>query len=169
MLFRSVLSYSLDKPKDVNIIVVTSPWIRLAFEPPKVKVKLATMLGKLLPAFSQNTGLNPYHLSQNPSVGKDYIKDKLVHDKISVSMYLGILDAGNEIISRKDLGLPCLLLHGSDDKITSWPASQEFANNNNNVNYKLWDGYYHELHNEDDKDKIMEYIYTWIIKKADLN
>lgn len=120
-------------------------------------------LGKFFPAFVQKTGLNTDHLSKNPTVGENYNKDPLVHDKISVSMYLGILNAGNEIMKRTNLNIPCLLFHGTDDEITSWKASEEFASENKkNVELKLWDGQYHELHNEDNRGKIMEYVYSWL-------
>jgi len=157
-----VLSYSFNRPHNNDPIIITSPWIKLSFEPARIKVLLAKMLGGLLPGFSQKTGLNPDHLSANPSIGADYVKDTLVHDKITVSMYLGILKAGSEILSRNDLGNSCLILHGTEDKITSWKASKEFSSNNTTVEIKLWPDNYHELHNEDNRDDIMEYTYNWI-------
>ena len=161
-----VLSYSFEDAKDIKLLISTSPWIRLSFEPSKIKMKMANLFSKLLPSLVQKTGLNPSHLSKNNSIAEKYINDPLVHDKISVSTYLAIYNAGNELLNKHNLKIPCAILHGNEDKITSWKASSKFAQNNKDfVELKIWDGLYHELHNEDMYEKIYDYIYKWINKK----
>ena len=65
-----------------------------------------------------------------------------------------------------EIKLPLLLLHGDQDGITSHVATQKFANQvSGDVYLKLWEGGYHELHNDPDKLEFMEYIYQWILKK----
>jgi alpha-beta hydrolase superfamily lysophospholipase len=61
-----------------------------------------------------------------------------------------------------DLKIPVLILHGSDDMITSPEGSREFAGKTNMVKLKIWDGGYHELHNEPFKDEVFKYIIDWI-------
>ena len=62
------------------------------------------------------------------------------------------------------LKVPTLLMHGSDDKICSPEGSREFASKNKNVELKIWDGGYHELHNEPFKEEVFRYIINWINK-----
>ncbi len=54
-------------------------------------------------------------------------------------------------------------MHGGDDKITSQPASEEFSRKANVVaEYKIWDGMYHEIHNEPEKEAVLQHVVDWI-------
>jgi len=44
-------------------------------------------------------------------------------------------------------------------------ATEEFANKNPlKVELKLWDGFYHEIHNEPEKQQVFDYIANWLSK-----
>ena len=58
--------------------------------------------------------------------------------------------------------VPLLLMHGTADRITSYQASQEFASKAPNCTLKLWEGLYHETHNEPEKDAVVAFIVAWI-------
>ena len=64
-----------------------------------------------------------------------------------------------------ELKIPTLLIHGSDDLITSPDGSREFAGKTSMVELKIWDGGYHELHNEPFRKEVFKYILDWIKKK----
>jgi len=94
-----------------------------------------------------------------------YNNDPLVHGKISVSLFDGAMRAAKySLIHAADLKTPTLLIHGSDDLITSPEGSREFARKTNNVELKIWEGGYHELHNEKFRDEVFKYIMNWIKK-----
>ena len=58
---------------------------------------------------------------------------------------------------------PFLLMHGSDDRITSPKASEEFvANTSDRTRLRIWDGLYHELHSEFEYKEIAKYIMDWL-------
>ena len=61
-----------------------------------------------------------------------------------------------------ELKVPTLILHGSDDLICSPEGSREFAGKTGMAELKIWDGGYHELHNEPFKDEVFTYIMNWI-------
>ena len=52
------------------------------------------------------------------------------------------------LIHASELKIPTLLIHGSDDMICSPKGSAEFAGKSSKVEFKIWDGGYHELQNE---------------------
>jgi alpha-beta hydrolase superfamily lysophospholipase len=59
-----------------------------------------------------------------------------------------------------------LLMHGTGDRLTSWKASKEFVDNaNENVELQLFDGAYHELHNEINKREVLDAMIAWINKE----
>jgi len=61
------------------------------------------------------------------------------------------------------LKLPTLLMHGSADRLSSAQASQEFAAKAGNfVTLRIWDGFYHELHNEPQKADVIRLMIDWL-------
>ncbi len=145
--------------------ILSSPWIKLAFEPPKWKVNLAKKVASVLPFFTQSNELNTAHLSRDNEVVKKYEADPLVHDKISVRLFTDCLTNGLELLkSDKKPKIPGLVFHGSADQITDPKASEEFAEKYENVEFVSIEGSYHETLNDLDREKVLEILLTWITK-----
>lgn len=160
-----VLDYLIRKKPAVKGAIVTSPFLRLTFKPPRIKLILASLLSNVLPGLVQPSGLNVNHISHDINVINAYKKDPLVHDKISVGLTNAAFAAGRFSLEHADgLKVPVLLLHGSDDLITSPEGSKEFAAKSNMVELKIFEGGYHELHNEPFKKEVFEYILAWLNK-----
>ena len=158
-----VLDYLLRRKPKVKGAIVTSPYLRLAFEPPKIKIVLASVMKHLLPGLIQPTGLNADQLSHDKAVVEKYKTDPLVHGKISVRLYSESAEAATYSLTHaSELKVPTLILHGSDDLILSVEGSREFAGKTNMVELKIWEGGNHELHNEPFKDEVFKYIINWI-------
>jgi acylglycerol lipase len=160
-----VLDYTLRKNPKIKGAIATSPFLRLAFEPPKIKIVLASIMKNLVPGLIQQSGLNASHLSHDESVVEKYKNDPLVHDKISVSLFHGSMAAAKYSLAHaSDLKIPTLILHGSDDLILSPEGSREFAGKTEMAELKIWDGGYHELHNEPFNNEVFAYILNWMNK-----
>jgi len=161
-----VLDYLIRRNPGIKGAIVTSPWLRLSFEPPKIKVAMAGVMKYILPGLIQPSGLNVSHISHDQDVIEKYKNDPLVHGKISVSLFHGAMSAAkNSLANASELKVPTLLMHGSDDQLCSPDGSREFASKNSKVELKIWDGGYHELHNEPFKDEVFRYIINWINKR----
>jgi acylglycerol lipase len=160
-----VLDYLLHRNPKVKGAIVTSPFLRLAFEPPKIKLILVSVMKNLIPGLIQPSGLNVNYISHDKAVVERYKSDPLVHDKISVRLFAGALSAAKYSFTHaSELKTPVLILHGSDDMLTSPEGSREFAGKTNMAELKIWDGGYHELHNEPFKEEVFKYIMDWIKK-----
>jgi alpha-beta hydrolase superfamily lysophospholipase len=160
-----VLNYLLRRNPKVKGAIVTSPYLRLAFEPPRIKLVLASVIKHILPGLIQPTGLNADQLSHDKALVEKYKTDPLIHGKISVRLFSESADAANYSLTHaSELKVPTLILHGSDDLILSVEGSREFARKTNMVDLKIWEGGYHELHNEPFKDEVFKYILNWIKK-----
>jgi alpha-beta hydrolase superfamily lysophospholipase len=158
-----VLDYLLRRKPVVKGAIVTSPWLRLSFEPSKNKILMASIMKYIIPGLIQPTGLNVNHISHDMGVVEKYKKDPLVHDKISVSLFDSAMSAAKySLIHASELNIPTLLLHGSEDLITSPDGSREFAGKTAMVELKVWKGGYHELHNETFKEEVFKFIIDWI-------
>jgi alpha-beta hydrolase superfamily lysophospholipase len=159
-----VLNYAIRRNPSIAGIIASAPYLKLAFEPPAWKVLLAKTVVGILPGFAQPTGLNPDHLSRDKEVVKAYQADPLVHDKMTPAFFMNVHFAGPFAIEHAHkIKLPALVYHGSGDKITSHLGSLELKNKaGENVEVKIFEGLYHELHNEPEKQEVFNYINNWI-------
>jgi len=163
-----VLNYILRRHPQFKGVIVTAPWLRLAFEPPAFKIILGKITNQLFPAFSQKNGLDTKVLSHDVEVVHAYENDPLIHDHISARMFIGIYQSAQWALEHaSEFSLPLLLMHGGDDKIISVEASREFADKiNGNCIFKIWDGFYHEIHNEPEKEKVFKFMVDWLDKQV---
>jgi acylglycerol lipase len=158
-----VLDYSIRNNPRVSGVIVTSPWLRLSFEPPRIKLILASVMKNILPWLVQPTGLIIEHISHDKEVIEKYKEDPLVHDKCSVILFYSAMSSGKYALEHSgELKIPTLILHGSDDMITSPEGSREFASKNSKTDIKIFEGGFHELHNEMFRNDVFEYILKWI-------
>jgi len=163
-----VLNYILRYQPRLKGVIVTDPWLRLSFEPPASKIILGQMMNKIWPSFSQSSGLDTKALSHDPEVVHAYKNDPLVHDHISARMFIGIYQAGQWALEHaSEFSLPLLLMHGGEDKIISVEAGREFAGKiKENCTLKIWDGLYHEIHNEPEKEEVFKFLIDWLDKEV---
>lgn len=149
-------------------VIITSPWLQLAFDPPAIKVALGRLIGKILPAFTEKSEVDAQGLSHDPEVGRAYKNDPLVHNSISISMFNGVINAGEAaLIAAHRFHLPLLLMHGTADPITSHRASKKFAVQVKNelIKFVEWKDMKHELHNEIVKTEVLKTMSDWAKKQ----
>ena len=161
-----VLNFLLRKPNSICGAIVTGAYLKLGFEPPKWKIILAKLSSSIWPTLSQPTELELDALSRNKEVIRKYENDELVHDRITSAFFINVHFAGQYVIDHaNEIKTPLLVMHGMEDRLTSPKGSQEFASNaGENVHLKMWDGLYHELHNEPEKQEIFNYEMEWMNK-----
>lgn len=165
-----VTNYILKRENNFKGVIISSPWYKLSFDPSALMLFFARIMNRIYPKFTQNSNLDVKSLTHDKKIVEAYVADPLVHEKISAKMFYEIYNAGHWVLENTDkISFPVLVQHGNDDKITSYKASKEFAEKANKINkditYKEWDGMYHELHNEIEKDKVFEFVARWIEKK----
>ncbi len=161
-----VLDYMLRKNPPVKGAIVTSPWLKLSFEPEKSKIRLAGIMKNILPSLVQSSGLVVDHLSRDREVVEKYKNDPLVHGLISVSLFHSAMTAASRSLhNASSLKKPLLLMHGTDDRICSSEGSREFAEKTPLAELRLWEGAYHELHNDLCRHEVFDAIRNWLETK----
>ena len=157
------LNYVLRRRPQLDGVVVTAPWLRLAFEPPRWKVAIGRAMNSIYPALVQDTGEDLEALSRDAAVGRAYAADPLTHGKMSARMFTSLHAAGLWALEHAaEFPLPLLLMHGDADRLTSAPASREFAAKAPQCTFKAWDGLYHEIHNEPEQPQVFAAIVDWL-------
>jgi len=168
-----VLSYGLNRREGFDGIIATSPWLKLSTEPKAFVLLLSRGLKILAPRTVRDSKLDINYLSHDPEVIREYEKDPLTHRKITPHLFFGARKAGYKALRHaRKLEHPLLLMHGTGDKITSFRASEQFAQNavqaKRDVQFIPWEGLYHELHHEVEKDHIFTTMLHWIREKAQI-
>ncbi|MGB1205891.1 MAG: lysophospholipase [Chitinophagales bacterium] len=162
-----VINHALTHNPRIKGVIVSAPWLRTVAAIPSSKLLVAKIANIVWGSYTESNGLDLTQLSRDPQVAKDYEADPLVHDKISASLFSQGTQHANESMAIADqLDIPMLLMHGTKDGITDHTASVEFAQKAPKyVTFKEWKGLYHELHNEPEKNEVLEYVLTWIDKR----
>lgn len=157
-----VLNYVLRRDINLNGVVATSPYLRLAFQPPQWKMVLGKLMLNLYPSLTLPSGLDPNGISRIPEEVTRYESDNLVHDKISPMYSFPIMDAGEwAIASAGKLNIDTLLLHGKADSIIDFHGTQEFHQNATTTALKLFNGGFHELHHDLCSIDMLDTIRQW--------
>jgi alpha-beta hydrolase superfamily lysophospholipase len=152
--------------RNITGAVITSPWLRLGFAPSIIKLFLGRWMNKIFPSFTQSTGLDAHQLTHDSAIAKAYQEDPLVHGSISAAAFMCLHESGEWAIAHAhQIKIPTLVMHGSEDKITSTAATEEFASNAGHlVTFKMWKGLRHETHNELEKEKVLDFIAHWLMQ-----
>ncbi len=144
--------------------ILSAPWLKLAFDPPPFKVKLASIMKNIYPAYSENSKINSGMLSKDEEKIKAYLSDPLVHNKISAGLFFSIIKQGEAALENAfKVTIPLLVIHGKEDKLTSWKASEEFVTTvGDRGTFRLYDGVMHEPHNDPEREMVLNEVQKWI-------
>ena len=166
-----VINFMLRRKPELAGAVITAPGLRPLFPISKWKVSACSFLCKFFPAFPVSTGLESDYISSDPEVVDAYKKDILVHSNISARSGFDILEMGEWALSQAaEMSLPILLTHGTGDRTTSVEATREFAASaGEKCTLKLWEGLYHEIHNEPQKAEVLSFIIAWLDERINVS
>ncbi|NNE28198.1 MAG: alpha/beta hydrolase [Saprospiraceae bacterium] len=148
-------------------IIATGSWIHLADPAPAIKVKIGKLLRNLIPKMTQETNLDSALLCTDQQVGRDYDKDPLVQTRISNALGIDILKGAEYLENFSgQTAVPILLMHGAQDQIIDPRGTRELANKiKGDVELKIWEGMFHEIHNEPRGNEVFLFVLNWLKNK----
>lgn len=158
-----VLNYALRRKSPFRAVIATSPWLDLANPPSLIQELFVNIVALFFPGIIIKTGLEAAGLSRDETVAINYITDELVHDYLSVGLFKEINKAAAFAKANATyFPLPLLLVHGTDDPITSYKASEGFAKKAPHCTFKSWSGLLHETHNESCYMEVLAFNLNWL-------
>lgn len=106
-----------------------------------------------LPTFSLGGMLNLRKLSHDSRVYESYIKDEFNQLKVHTRLFFELLRTARDVFSRPlRAECPLYMAIGSEDCLVNGPAAVKyFSEIEKNTQLKVFEGGYHELHNEIEK------------------
>lgn len=158
-----VLYYALKRRPQVKGVISTAPGL-IPANASGGQIALAKIMSAIAPGFQIDNGLDVSGLSHDPETARAYTADPLVHPKISARLGLDLMQNGQWVIEHAaEFPLPLLLLQGSADRLVNPAGARQFAAGlAGKVTYKVYDGWYHELHNEVEKETVLADMVAWI-------
>ena len=161
------LRYALAHPQDLAGIVISSPFLGLHPDarPGAILNLAAKTLSTLTPRLLLSKPPDPSFLSHDPEVGKAYLADPLVSRKVSARWFTEVMAAHADTLVRAgDLRVPALVMQSGDDHLADPAATRAWAAAApiELVEYIEWEGFYHEMFNELEKEKVFAKVESWL-------
>ncbi|KAG6975554.1 hypothetical protein JG688_00002275 [Phytophthora aleatoria] len=145
-------------------------WAQWKFAKPLVA---AFPTAKMIPAIQHNLrSRNPEFLQkyqEDPLTSSDMITPRSGHQSLNAMIRL----QQDKRVSDSDTpfcAIPMLFLAGSEDRISDQQASFKFFSRMGNLDkaFKLFDGLYHMIYEEPEKEDVLKYLVDWLHKRFPL-
>ncbi|KAF9932080.1 hypothetical protein FBU30_009010 [Linnemannia zychae] len=169
-----VLNYNCIGPLRTKLsgVIASAPLIlpSAPTRPNALTVTVAGFASRIIPSFQTNTALSSKFISRDPAHVEMYDTDPLVHGYITTKGAYDMLANGKLLLTERykiiTKSVPLLIAHGTEDGLTDFEASKAFFDKVevDDKEFKVYDGHYHELHNEPEADRkvVIEYYIQWI-------
>jgi len=160
------LNYALQNRPHAQFVVAGSPMLRSDNAPGPIMNLFARGLLALAPNLHIPAPVILANLAHDEEVQQQYLQDPLVEKRVSLRLGAALIDTGKWALDHADqLPYSVLIMHGTDDKITSPVASQEFVDKSNGkATLRIWEGGRHDLHLDIDREAYMETMWEWIVQ-----
>lgn len=157
--------YSLEKQLKINGLICES----FAYQVPAPDFALTVLKGLSHIAPHLHTiKLKNEDFSRNPEAVEMMNNDPLIANESQPTKTMEQLVIADERLKKEFslITLPVLILHGTKDKATKYSGSEFFFENTgaSDKTLKLYEGHYHDLLNDVDKEKVMADIQKWVIE-----
>jgi acylglycerol lipase len=165
-------------------LILESPYISLhpSSQPSSLTVTVGKLAGRLLPNRQLKQKLDATYMSRDAKVRQDWIDDPLCHDTGTLAGLAGMLGRAADLVGLTDgtaphltkkLPCPLLLLHGDEDRVTSYEASKALfekleAGVGMEKKFASYEGGYHKMHVEPEGkgEEFARDVGEWIVKVA---
>lgn len=160
-----VLRYLETQPLDpVAAAVISSPFLGLAFNPPRWKLAAGRVLADLWPTRALPTGVVSDHVSRDPAVNETYARDPLVHQRMTASAWREIQWAQRAVpadAARIEASL--LFLLAGEDHLTDAHLARGFAGAlKTPVEVRWYPEMYHEVLNDPQRERVLDDVVAYL-------
>lgn len=157
--------FLLQRQPQLLAAVISAPALIIGMRPGPLLKGLLRVLSALAPNLLIKQGLDINKISHDPDAVQLFLRDPLRHDKLSLRLANDMIRNGAWCLEHAQaLTTRSLLIHGDADAFTALEGSRLFVRRApaTLLTYKEWPGSYHELHNEYNKDEVLQFICQWL-------
>lgn len=162
-----LLRYALENPSTLPGLVVSSPLLGVhpVAAPSSLLKAAAQVLSRVLPRLRLASNVDPHSISRDPDVVEAYVNDPLVSRRVSVRWFTSFLDALDRVhAGAATLRVPALVMVSGEDRLADPEATRRFVVRApaDRVKFVFWEGLYHEMFNEPEKDQVFRKMRAWL-------
>lgn len=159
-----VLAYGLQNPASpYKAIIAQAPLIKPADKVPGILKVIMAGIVKIAPNIAMKAKLDKEKISTLEKEQEAYITDPLNHGYLGGTLALSLFETGDAIAAgAADYPYDVLVTHGTQDRLTDFEASRDFAQNCPRADFIAYDGSAHEIHNDFCRDKVYADILAWL-------
>ena len=158
------LAYALDYQDDLAGLVLSAPALQAPPVPRAVRM-IATALARVRPTLRRAV-VDLATISHDEAVVTDYRTDALVHQgHPTIALALALADQMTLLPTRvRDLRLPLLVQHGTDDRICHPDGSRALAESvgTDDLTVRWYDGLWHEIYHEPEREQPLADLRDWL-------
>lgn len=160
--------YAARNPEGLDGIVLSAPYVGLKAKVSAVKVGVAKALSGLWPTLALKTGIPGTDLTRDAAVAASYDADPLVIRAATARWFTEALAAQNDaLLQAPELRVPVLIVQGTDDRVADPAATERVFNavGFRDKEFRKYDGGFHELFNDPDRERVFADIEEWLSKR----
>lgn len=162
-------TWALAKDRGVAGYVLSSPYFRLKFEPPRLKILGARLVGTVIPWLPISTELRYEDLTTDEEMQRWTEMDPLYGRTTTPRWFTESQRAQREILRvAKAFTPPLFVLVGSSDPIADAEAGRAFyeAAASQDKKFERYDGMRHEIFNERDRHRPIADTVAWLTTRS---
>lgn len=154
----------------VEGLMLISPLLEFKKNNKVRKDKVISNIGKLVKDTRFKMGIEIEDLTRNEEVIQETKEDQLMLSKVSYHWYKQIVEIMKETVQHlQDIKpMPTLVMTATEDKISDIKVTEMLKDKvkTHELYYKVWSGFYHEIHNEPERDEVMRYVLSFLNNSA---
>lgn len=147
-------------------MILFSPLLELQKNKTTRKDILISNIGKVSKDTRFKVNIEVEQLTRNEEIREETVNDGLMLKKVTYHWYNTVVEEMKETLDYVGdvKSIPTLLMHGSEDAIVEPKAIIKLKENlkSDEFYYKKWQGLYHEIQNEPERDQVMRYVLTFL-------
>jgi alpha-beta hydrolase superfamily lysophospholipase len=157
--------YLLDHQAELAGAVLSGAAVKVPSNITPATLLVGKMLSALIPRLGL-LGLDVNGVSRDPGVVQAYVSDPLVHTGKTTARLAAEMVKAMQTISGQaaKITLPIMIVQGSADKLIDPAGAQMLydAVSSADKEIRIYDGFYHEVFNEPEHDKVLRDIEIWL-------
>ena len=161
-----LIDYAITRPDSgFSGVVLSDPYLKLKFAPPKYLVMLSGLLSKIIPWLSVSNELKPEMLTRDEVIQRATAADPLYNRNATPRWFVESNLAQAEVKLRApEFRWPSLWLLGTDDPIANPQAARELYDRIGSKDKELveYSGFRHEILNEVGREKAYADLTRWL-------
>lgn len=162
--------FLLDHQDKFEGAVISAPAVKIGDSVSSATITMSKLLSKLAPKMGL-IELDVDAISRDPAVVEAYVNDPLVfHGKTPARLAAESLSAMQRVTAEAGkITLPFIVVQGSEDSLVEPSGAQMLYDKASSADktLKIYDGLYHEVFNEPERDQVLADVEAWLESHLD--